>query len=63
MDFLWIFVFIYEESGLDCEFKLGWEMDESVDFSRVWRYWVRYFDFDKQVVKMLNFTVFLMVLS
>lgn len=38
-------------------------MDESVDFSRVWRYWVRYFDFDKQVVKMINFTVFLMVLS
>ena len=45
VDFIWIFVFIYEESGLDYVFGLGCEMGESVDFSKVLRYWVRYLDF------------------
>ena len=35
VDFIWIFVFIYEESGLDYVFGLGCEMGESVDFSGV----------------------------
>ena len=41
--------------------EFGCEIGESVDFSRVWRYWVRYFDFDKQVVKMLDFTGFYVI--
>lgn len=35
LDFLWIFVFIQEESGLDCGLELGCEMGESIDFSGV----------------------------
>ena len=35
VDFLWIFVFIQEESGLDCGLELGCEMGESIDFSGV----------------------------
>ena len=31
-DFLWIFAFIQEESGLNYELGLGCEMGESVDF-------------------------------
>ena len=30
---------------MDCRFGLRWRMDESVDFSGVWRYWVRYLGF------------------
>ena len=42
VDFLWIFVFIQEESGLDLGLKFGCVMGESIDFSVVLRYWVRY---------------------
>ena len=41
-DFLWIFVFVWEESGLDCWLIFGLCDGESVDFIMVLRYWVRY---------------------
>ena len=44
VDFLGIFIFISEENGLDLDLDFGCVIDESIDFSSVLRYWVRYWD-------------------
>lgn len=43
-------------------FGLGWEMDESIDFSVVLRYWVRYWGFLMWIDKSWNFVGILVVL-
>ena len=63
VDFLGIFIFIQEENGLDLELDLGCVMGESVDFSRVLRYWVRYLDFVGEWLKSGDFIGFGGILS
>ena len=56
--FLWIFIFIWKESGLDYGLELGVQISKSVDFFGVLRYWVRYLIFVTKVDEMLDFTGF-----